>query len=136
MRFTDEQTEQAIQIIESVRRQSGAPLLSPEEAERLEAAAANGDGEAYVELITAKLRLLYPDIPKESKSSLGSRLWQSIEQGRLEGILVVSSLDYRRAWEEIQAGTQNKIGSYFERWQSSRLKNELAAACCDGYSLQ
>ena len=138
MRFTDQETEEAIRIVRAVREESGTPLLSPDEMERLESAAAEGDRDAYARVITAKLRLLYPVVPLAAEKSAHSgtdMLWQSIMDGRLEGIRMVESLDYRRAWEDIQNGRGQTLGSYLERWQSSRLKNEIMLMCAEGWPL-
>ncbi|MCR4672855.1 MAG: hypothetical protein K5637_06435 [Lachnospiraceae bacterium] len=132
-RFTDEETETAIDIISSViaDAKSDAPLPSPEEEAEWESLAESGDKEAFKKVMTAKLRLVYPTIPEPPYHSSWGMLWESIISGRYEGILAVKSLNYQKAYQEYSVPL--KLGSYPERWISYALKNELGRAFADGW---
>ena len=121
MRLTDQQIEQAIQILTLVKRQSGQPLPTKEEIEAI-----HDD----TSLLVAQIRMVYPTVPEPPYKNNYERLWQSIVEGRYEGIDAFRSLDLKRALED---GYPPRLGSYFERWLSHTIKNELAKAIADGY---
>ncbi len=133
MRFTDEQTDIAIDIIHLVETaaRENAPLPDPQDVEKWENEAAAGDNDAFKKAMCAKLRMLYPAIPGGPARSDADRLWRTILNGRYEGILVVRSLEYRRAYEEYTFPP--RLGSYFERWMSMAVKTELTNAVADGW---
>lgn len=131
--FSDEQTDIAIDIVhmvESAAREK-RPLPEPDDVARWEKEAEAGNNEAYKKLMCAKLYMIYPEIPGTSGGSNWARLWNSIVSGRLEGILVINSLDYRKAYEAY--AWPPKLGTYLERWMAYALKNELAKAIIAGY---
>lgn len=134
MRFDEEQTARAIRIISAVQQMSGQPLPAPEEVREREKRARAGDGEASEELLTAKLRLIFPTVPEPPYSGERALLWQSIAEGRYEGILVARGLDYPRAWADLQGeGKRPALGSYFERWLSLAIRQELVRATAEGW---
>ena len=125
MRYTDEQTEQAIEILTAVIRASGTPLPAPAEVRAMEAEGREA------EVMTAKLRMVYPTVPDEADTSQHAKLWRLILDGRYEGIEIARTLDYGRAWADTAGGARRPaLGSYFERWYSSRLKNGLTGLIC------
>lgn len=134
MFFSDEETEAAIDIIHMVKAAAdeNMPLSRPEDVARWEKDAEAGDEEAYKKLMCAKLHMIFPVIPEDSGTSATDRLWQSIASGRLEGILVVNSLDYEKAYEDYE--WPPRLGSYIERWISVAVKSELTRAIADGWS--
>ena len=133
MRFTDEQTDAAIDIIHLVETaaRENAALAEPKDVEQWEKEAASGNTDAYKKAMCAKLRMLYPAVPEGPARSDAERLWKTILNGRTEGILVVRSLDYRRAFEEYEFPP--RLGSYLERWMSTAVKTELTNAVADGW---
>ena len=134
MRFDDEQTEGAIRVISAVQQMSGQPLPAPEQVRETEKRAAAGDGAAAEELLAARLRLIYPTLPQPPYSGERELLWQSIVSGRYEGICVAESLDYSRAWADLQGeGKRPALGSYFERWLSLAIRQELVKATAEGW---
>ncbi|MBQ1342797.1 MAG: hypothetical protein IIY40_01395 [Firmicutes bacterium] len=136
MRFDDEQTERAIRVITAVQRLSGQPLPEPEQLRETEKQAQAGDRDAADELLAARLRLIYPTLPQPPYSGERALLWQSIVSGRYEGIAVAQSLDYPRAWADLQGeGKRPALGSYFERWLSRALRQELVRATAEGWRL-
>ena len=136
MRFDDEQTERAIRVITAVQQASGQPLPSPEELRQTEKLAEAGDVSAADELLAARLRLIFPSVPEETCGGERALLWRSIVGGRYEGIAVAQGLDYRRAWADLQGeGKRPALGSYFERWLSRALRQELVRATAEGWRL-
>lgn len=134
MRFDDEQTARAIRVISAVQQRSGQPLPAPEELRETEKRAEAGEEEAADELLTARLRLIYPTEPEPPYSGGRALLWQSIVDGRYEGIAVAQSLDYPRAWADLQGeGRRPALGSYFERWLSLAIRQELVRATAEGW---
>ena len=134
MRFDDEQTARAIRVISAVQERSGQPLPAPEEVREREKRAEAGDGEASEELLAAKLRLIFPTVPERPYSGERALLWQSIAEGRYEGILVARGLDYPRAWADLQGeGKRPPVSSYFERWLSLAIRQELVKATAEGW---
>ena len=134
MRFDDEQTARAIRVITAVQRRSGQPLPAPEQLRQTEKRAEAGDVSAADELLAARLRLIFPSVPEESRGDERALLWQSIVGGRYEGIAVAEGLDYRRAWADLQGeGKRPALGSYFERWLSRALRQELVRATAEGW---
>ncbi len=134
MRFTENETEWAIRVIRTVQDNSGAPLPPPAALRETAARAERGDEEARAALTAAKLRLLYPLIPSAPYRTEREKLWQSIIEGRYEGIRLVEKLDYERAWTDLQGeGPRPRLGSYFERWLSARIKQELVAVLTEGW---
>ena len=134
MRFDDEQTERAIRVITAVQRLSGQPLPVPEQLRETEKQAQAGDRDAADELLAAKLRLIFPALPQPPGSGERELLWQSIVSGRYEGIAVAQSLDYPRAWADLQGeGKRPALGSYFERWLSVAIRQELVKATAEGW---
>ena len=134
MRFDDEQTARAIRVISAVQQRSGQPLPTPEQLRETEQRAEAGDRDAADELLTARLRLIYPTEPEPPYSGERELLWQSIVGGRYEGIAVAQSLDYPRAWADLQGeGRRPALGSYFERWLSLAIRQELVKATAEGW---
>ncbi|MBO7668236.1 MAG: hypothetical protein J6T26_07225 [Firmicutes bacterium] len=134
MRFDDEQTKAAIRVITAVQRLSGAPLPKPEELRETAQRARAGEAAAAEELLAARLRLIYPTVPQPPYSGERELLWQSIVEGRYEGISVAERLDYDRAWADLQGeGRRPALGSYFERWLSVALRQELVKATAEGW---
>ncbi len=134
MRFDDEQTARAIRVITAVQQASGQPLPAPEELRQTEKLAEAGDVSAADELLAAKLRLIFPSVPEESRGGERALLWRSIVGGRYEGICVAESLDYPRAWADLQGeGKRPALGSYFERWLSLAIRQELVKATAEGW---
>ncbi len=133
MLFSDEQTAVAIDIIHMLKTaiKEKKPLPGPEETVRWESEAKTGNEEAYRQLMCAKLHMMYPAIPEGSGTSDTDRLWRLIVSGHLESILVVNSLDYIKAYDGYE--WPPRPGSYFERWLSSAVKNELNSAIADGW---
>ena len=133
MRFNDGQTEEAIEILTMVQSvvTEKEPLPKPSAVAAWESRAAEGDREAYKRVMSAKLRLVYPVIPEPPYISPRHKLWQSIIEGRYEGILVVNSLDYGQAYDDVSFPL--RLGSYLERWLSYAVQNELARAFTDGW---
>ena len=133
MIFTDEQTEIAIDIIHMAEKaaKEKIPFPDPVDVLKWEKEAAAGNKESYKQAMCAKLHMVYPVLPVGSGSPDRAKLWQSIVDGRYEGILVVNSLDYQKAYEEYE--TPPRLGSYFERWLSTAIRNELARAIVDGW---
>ena len=122
MRYTDEQTERAIEILTAVIAASGTPLPEPSEVLAMEAEGREN------EAMAAKLRMIYPSVPPETESSLRAKLWRRILDGQYEGIEVARSLDYAAAWNDTAGGTRRPaLGSRFERWYGARLRNALTA---------
>lgn len=135
MFFSEEQTATAIDIIHMVETaaKEKKPLPKPEEVVRWENDAKAGNEDAYKQLMSAKLQMLFPALPRSSGTSNTDRLWHTIISGRLEGILVVNSLDYEKAYDGYV--WPPKLGSYFERWASAAVKNELVRAIAGGWTL-
>ena len=131
---SDEQTVVAIDIIQMVETavKEKKPLPKPEDVINWEMDAEAGNEEAYKQLMCAKLQLMFPVIPEDFGTSNPDRLWHLIASGRFEGILVVNSLDYKKAYEEYE--WPPRLGSYFERWLSAAVKNELVRAVADGWN--
>ena len=129
LRFNDEQTARAIQIIANVVRDSGTPLPSEDDVCRWETLASQGDEASAVLVMTAKLRLIFPVVPPPAGSDR-YRLWQIITSGRYEAILIAKSLDYGRA---AACGQPPPLGSYLERQITGRVKNELAVSVTEGW---
>ena len=122
MRYTDEQTERAIEILTAVIAASGTPLPAPSEVRAMETEGRD------TEVMTAKMRMLYPTVPAETETSERARLWRRILDGQYEGIEVVRTMDYEKAWTDTDGGSHRpKLGTSFERWYSARLRNALAA---------
>lgn len=134
MIFSDEQTVVAIDIIHMVETavKEKKPLPKPEDVLKWEKDTETGNAEAYKQLMCAKLQMLFPAISENSGSSYPDRLWHLIKSGRFEGILVVNSLDYKRAYEGYE--WPPSLGSYFERWLNAAVKNELIRAVADGWN--
>ena len=73
-------------------------------------------------------------MPQPPGSGERELLWQSIVSGRYEGIAVAQSLDYPRAWADLQGeGKRPALGSYFERWLSVAIRQELVKATAEGW---
>ncbi len=119
-RFTAEETERAIAILHRVMEDSGKPWVEPDVYSSL----------SDIEQAAARLRLIYPAIPKTPYRSNYARLWQSIEEGRYEGIRVADGLDYEKAYA---CGFPPRVSSYLERWMTYRIKNELGLALAEGW---
>ena len=125
MRYTDEQTERAIAGLTAVIRDAGNPLPAPEGGRAMETEGREADA------MSARLRMIYPSIPADSEQSVRAQLWRLILDGNYEGIEIVRTLDYDRAWEDTAGGARRPaLGSYYERWYSSRLKNGLTSLIC------
>lgn len=135
MFFSEDQTAAAIDIIHMVETaaKEKKPLPKPEDVARWENDSNAGNEDAYKQLMCAKLQMLSPALPEGSGTSNTDRLWDTILSGRLEGILVVNSLDYEKAYDGYV--WPPKLGSYFERWASAAVKNELVKAIADGWKL-
>ena len=108
-------TERLIQVMRLVKEQSGQPLMTAEEYAALS---------ADILQTTAKLRLIFPNVPeREGGSSTRARLYRALLDGWYEGLHIVDSLDYARAWQDLQEnGGRAKISSYFDRWCTYELK--------------
>ena len=125
MRYTDEQTERAIAVLTAVIRDAGKPLPVPEEVRAMETEGREADA------LSARLRMIYPTIPADSEQSVRAQFWRLILDGNYEGIEIVRTLDYDHAWEDTDGGARHPaLGSYYERWYSSRLKNGLTSLIC------
>jgi len=128
-RLDIDQTDRAISVIQKAVSDSGKPLPEPEMVKQFEAAALEGDEDAYIAAMAAKLRIIFPDTDRNAYSGYMKIVWKSIMEGRLEGILIAEKLDYERAFAD---GAMPALGSYFERWLSGYMKREANRIIAEG----
>ncbi|MBQ9046415.1 MAG: hypothetical protein IJ120_00795 [Solobacterium sp.] len=133
VRFSDAETEQAIAVLTAVINASGKPMPVPEIVRVFDEHAATGDSRAQAASLAARLRMIYPVVPKQPFRSPYEKLWGTIMSGRYEGILIARHLDYAQAWIDTAGGTKHAApGSAFDRWLTLAVKQELANALAEG----